>query len=105
MKIIISDTAVANGYGCDRWKVVSFMSEAERKEAREGTALIIVTGCRPHMGNGRGDTFRKVVWRAGRAWHKVVRDAGERAAVLAALSGAITGLGAPESNSQISSSI
>lgn len=83
VKVLVSSTGMARGYGCDRWKHVVNLTTQERELARRGV-IVVVTGCRLSNGNS-GDTFRKAVPLDDGFCHRVVRDANERTAVLSAL--------------------
>lgn len=60
MKTMISKTGIGHGWGSDPYKWVSYLTPEERAHVRNGTAIVIITGCPPDCGN-HGITFRQAV--------------------------------------------
>jgi hypothetical protein len=73
-EIIVSKTGYSRGWGSDRNKTVSGLSEAERQAVRNGQ-VVLIGNCPPSRGgNGLGTTYRQVIESGGRFYHRVPSD-------------------------------
>lgn len=68
--IIISKTGKAHGFGSDRFKGVTKLTEEERQFVLAG-GIVLVTGCPPAIGGKTGTTMRQVTASRGKFYHRV----------------------------------
>jgi hypothetical protein len=72
MRVMLSRTGKAHGWGSDPWKWVSGLTGDERRAVQDETAIVLVGGCPPDGGgNGLGTRVRQVLYARGRYIHRV----------------------------------